>query len=87
MIATETSVRKIGNSQGIILDKKMCDEVGMTCGCTVEVVNCGGYLKVIPKPTEKKPRIGIAKGQSLVTDEWYTDEADSEVAALFLEAL
>ena len=83
MIATESVIRSIGNSKGIIIDKNMCDDLGLYCGSRVFVQCDGDMLTITPVETMKKPRIGIAKGEKLVDEAWFSEEFDEEIAKLF----
>ena len=83
MLVTEATVRKIGNSQGVIFDKAVCDNLGISCGSKLSILCDGGCLTIFTESNHEKPRIGIAKGRKLVSDDWFSEEMDREVAAMF----
>ena len=82
MLKTTATVRKVGNSNGVILDKRICDALGISPGCNVAITVDNGCMMLEPERERQLPRVGIAKGEKLVPDEWFSEEADREVAAI-----
>ena len=42
-----TVIRKIGNSEGVILPKELLDQAGWTSGDKIEIVKMGDSLKLV----------------------------------------
>ena len=42
-----TVIRKIGNSEGVILPKELLDQAGWTSGDRIEIVRMGDSLKLV----------------------------------------
>ena len=53
------SVRKMGNSSGVIIPKPVLNELGMKAGDTIEMTVEAG--KVVLAPIKRKPREGWAE--------------------------
>lgn len=49
-----TSIRKVGNSKGIILSGKMLAELHLNEGSEVEVCLSDGGIKIVPVPQKRK---------------------------------
>ena len=79
----ETTVRKIGNSQGVTIPKPLCDELGLDVGSKVRLAVDGSCIIMTSVKTEKPQRIGIARGKKLVTEDFFDHGLDDEIAALF----
>ena len=47
-MVAETTVRRIGNSQGITIPKGMCDEVGISLGSRVLISSDADGIRVSP---------------------------------------
>ena len=83
----ETLVRRIGNSQGITIPKPLCDELGITVGSRVKLAADGSCLTIKPIRDDTALRIGAAKGEKLVSDDFFSRELDLEIAEVFEGAL
>lgn len=81
----ETTVRKIGNSQGITIAKPLCDELGIGVGSKVSLSVDGSCLVITPLNDKSLPRIGIARGEKLVTEDYFSPEFEREIAGLLGE--
>ena len=53
-MVSETTIRKIGNSQGVTIPKEMCDEMNLPVGSRVRIASIDGGIVITP-----------AKGQTL----------------------
>jgi antitoxin MazE len=49
-----TSIRKVGNSRGIILSGKMLDELNLAEGSEVEISICDHKIQIVPVPQKKE---------------------------------
>ena len=47
-MVSETTVRKIGNSQGVTIPKEMCDETGLPVGSRVRIEAKDGGIVITP---------------------------------------
>ena len=83
MLTAETTVRQIGNSNGMILDKLVCESLGLSLGDKLSLYVGDGFVTFMPKGTQKKPRFGIAKGKLLADEELFSTAIEEETAALF----
>ena len=83
MLAAESTIRKIGNSKGIIIDKSICADLGLDLGTRVSMVADGGILTLKPARAEGKPRIGAAKGKVIAPESWFSDDVEAEITGLF----
>lgn len=71
----QTSLRKMGNSTGMILPKAVLDELGLASGAKVDVRVEGG--KVIAEPVKRKVREGWEEAAKRIGAEPLTqDELD-----------
>lgn len=60
------SIRKIGNSEGVIIPKEMLERLGLKAGDTLEIKDVEGAIHLTPEPTDfaeqmKAARAGMAK--------------------------
>ncbi|CAD7033491.1 AbrB family transcriptional regulator [Pseudorhizobium endolithicum] len=60
------TIRKIGNSEGIIIPKEVLDRLGLKAGDSVEIREEGGSISLIPEQADlteqlKAARIGMQK--------------------------
>nr|CAD6419054.1 AbrB/MazE/SpoVT family DNA-binding domain-containing protein [Rhizobium sp. Q54] len=60
------TIRKIGNSEGIIIPKEVLDRLGLKAGDAVEIREEGGSISLIPEQADlteqlKAARIGMQK--------------------------
>ena len=60
------SVRKMGNSSGVIIPKPLLSELGVKAGDTVEMTLEGG--KVVLSPVKRHPREGWAESAKALAD-------------------
>ena len=61
-----TTIRKIGNSEGIIIPKEVLDRMGLKAGDSVEIRVEDGTIALVPKEADlaeqlKAARIGMEK--------------------------
>ncbi|AXV14936.1 AbrB family transcriptional regulator [Neorhizobium sp. SOG26] len=61
-----TTIRKIGNSEGIIIPKEVLDRMGLKAGDTVEIRVEDGNIALVPEQDDlaeqlKAARIGMEK--------------------------
>lgn len=68
----QTSLRKMGNSTGMILPKAILDELGLRSGAKIELRVEDG--KVIAEPVKRKVREGWAEAARIIGSEPLTDE-------------
>ena len=47
-MVAETTVRKIGNSQGVTIPRGICEELSLSVGSGVRMVSADGELRIIP---------------------------------------
>ena len=76
----ETTVRKIGNSQGVTIPKSLCSELDIALGSRMELSVDGSSIVLTPIRDERPRRIGIAKGKKLVTEDFFSHDLDDEIA-------
>jgi putative addiction module antidote len=60
------TIRKIGNSEGIIIPKEVLDRLGLKAGDAVEIREEGGSISLIPEQADlteqlKAARMGMQK--------------------------
>ncbi|MCF6370545.1 AbrB/MazE/SpoVT family DNA-binding domain-containing protein [Rhizobium halophilum] len=60
------TIRKIGNSEGIIIPKDVLDRLGLKAGDTVEIREEGGSISLVPEQADlaeqlKAARMGMQK--------------------------
>ncbi|WP_117194128.1 AbrB/MazE/SpoVT family DNA-binding domain-containing protein [Rhizobium terrae] len=60
------TIRKIGNSEGIIIPKEVLDRMGLKAGDTVEIREENGNIALIPEQADlaeqlKAARLGMEK--------------------------
>ena len=60
------TIRKIGNSEGIIIPKDVLDRLGLKAGDTVEIREEGGCISLVPEQPDlaeqlKAARVGMQK--------------------------
>jgi len=60
------TIRKIGNSEGIIIPKDVLDRLGLKAGDTVEIREEGGSISLVPEQPDlaeqlKAARVGMQK--------------------------
>lgn len=60
------TIRKIGNSEGIIIPKEVLDRLGLKAGDAVEIREEGGSISLIPEQVDlteqlKAARMGMQK--------------------------
>ncbi|KEQ06715.1 AbrB/MazE/SpoVT family DNA-binding domain-containing protein [Pseudorhizobium pelagicum] len=60
------TIRKIGNSEGIIIPKEVLDRMGLKAGDTIEIREENGSLSLIPEQADlaeqlKAARLGMEK--------------------------
>ena len=60
------TIRKIGNSEGIIIPKEVLDRLGLKAGDAVEIREEGGRISLIPEQADlteqlKAARMGMQK--------------------------
>ena len=77
-----STIRGIGNSHGLILDKTICDALGLSIGSNVRLLVDDGYLTIQPVAQRKVPTIGIAWGRKVADDDCFSSEMDGEIASL-----
>ena len=68
----QTSLRKMGNSTGMILPKAILDQLGLASGTKVELRVEGG--EVIARPVKRKVREGWEEDAKQIGAEGLTDE-------------
>jgi antitoxin MazE len=68
----QSTLRKMGNSTGMILPKAILDQLGLACGAKLEIRVENG--EVIAKPAKRKVREGWEEGARLVGAEGLTAE-------------
>lgn len=68
----QTSLRKMGNSTGMILPKAILDELGLSSGAKVDLRVEDG--KVIAEPVKRKVREGWEEAARIIGAEPLTDE-------------
>jgi antitoxin MazE len=81
----QTSLRKMGNSTGLIVPRAMLGEIGVTTGATMDLRVEDGKLIVTPAPAG--PRAGWAEDAAALGDEteeemeWsrFGNEADADL--------
>jgi putative addiction module antidote len=61
-----TTIRKIGNSEGIIIPKEVLDRLGLKAGDSVEVREENGHISIVPEQADlaeqlKAARMGMEK--------------------------
>ncbi len=61
-----TTIRKIGNSEGVIIPKELLDRLGLKAGDNVEIREENGSIYLLPEQTDlaeqlKAARIGMEK--------------------------
>jgi putative addiction module antidote len=61
-----TTIRKIGNSEGVIIPKEVLDRMGLKAGDSVEIRVEDGTIALVPKEADlaeqlKAARIGMEK--------------------------
>lgn len=61
-----TTIRKIGNSEGIIIPKEVLDRLGLKAGDSVEIREENGSISLIPEQADlaeqlKAARLGMEK--------------------------
>ncbi len=61
-----TTIRKIGNSEGIIIPKEVLDRLGLKAGDSVEVREENGQISIVPEQADlaeqlKAARMGMEK--------------------------
>ena len=47
-MVSETTIRKIGNSQGVTIPKEICDEMNLPVGSRVRITSGDGRLVITP---------------------------------------
>ncbi|MCJ8519238.1 putative addiction module antidote [Pseudorhizobium tarimense] len=60
------TIRKIGNSEGIIIPKNVLDRLGLKAGDTLEIREEGGSISLVPEQADlteqlKAARMGMQK--------------------------
>ena len=60
------TIRKIGNSEGIIIPKEVLDRMGLKAGDTVEIREESGSISLVPEQADlaeqlKAARLGMQK--------------------------
>ena len=68
----QTSLRKMGNSTGLIIPKAMLGELGVTIGAAMELVIADG--KLVAAPVRASPREGWAEDAARIGAEPLTEE-------------
>jgi antitoxin MazE len=68
----QTSLRKMGNSTGMILPKAILDELDLACGAKVDLRVVNG--EVIAKPVRHKVREGWEEAAKVIGSESLTEE-------------
>ena len=68
----QTSLRKMGNSTGMILPKAILDELGLASGAKVDLRVVDG--EVIAKPVKRKVREGWGEAVRVIGAEPLTEE-------------
>ena len=68
----QTSLRKMGNSTGMILPKAILDQLGLACGAKVDLRVEDG--EVIAKPVKRKVREGWEEAARVIGAEPLTEE-------------
>ncbi|HKX77058.1 MAG TPA: AbrB/MazE/SpoVT family DNA-binding domain-containing protein [Novosphingobium sp.] len=71
-LALRTTLRKMGNSTGLILPKPILDQLGLSSGAKMELRLEDG--KVIVAPVKRKVREGWEEAAKLIGAEGLTDE-------------
>lgn len=61
-----TTIRKIGNSEGIIIPKEVLDRLGLKAGDSVEIREENGSISLVPEQADladqlKAARLGMEK--------------------------
>lgn len=61
-----TTIRKIGNSEGVIIPKEILDRMGLKAGDTLEIREQGGNIALTPESADlaeqiKAARLGMEK--------------------------
>ncbi|MBO0142330.1 AbrB/MazE/SpoVT family DNA-binding domain-containing protein [Agrobacterium sp. Ap1] len=61
-----TTIRKIGNSEGVIIPKEILDRLGLKAGDSVEIREQDGGIQLMPEQADlaeqlKAARIGMEK--------------------------
>jgi putative addiction module antidote len=54
-------IRKIGNSEGIIIPKELLETLGLTAGDEVNVVLRDGSLRILPQEADLNRQLEAAK--------------------------
>ncbi|MND79966.1 antitoxin ChpS [compost metagenome] len=62
----KTTIRKIGNSEGVIIPKEILDRLGLKAGDSVEIREQDGGIQLMPEQADlaeqlKAARIGMEK--------------------------
>lgn len=47
-MVSETTIRKIGNSQGVTIPKEICDEMNLPVGSRVRITSSEGSIVITP---------------------------------------
>ncbi|HKR90742.1 AbrB/MazE/SpoVT family DNA-binding domain-containing protein [Novosphingobium sp.] len=68
----QTSLRKMGNSTGMILPKAVLDELGLKSGAKVELRVVDG--EVVVRPARRKIREGWEEAAKIIGPHGLTDE-------------
>ena len=55
------TIRKIGNSEGIIIPKDVLDRLGLKAGDTVEIREEGGSISLVPEQAELAEQLRAAR--------------------------
>lgn len=55
------TIRKIGNSEGIIIPKEVLDRMGLTTGDTLELREGSGNIELIPEHVELSEQLEAAR--------------------------
>lgn len=82
-----TVLRKVGNSSGVTIPQQVCSDAGFNLGEELILEAAPGMIVLMSQRANVNKRIGVAAGKKLVRDDWYSLEADREIAELFEAAL
>ncbi|MEZ5810834.1 MAG: AbrB/MazE/SpoVT family DNA-binding domain-containing protein [Rhizobiaceae bacterium] len=56
-----TTIRKIGNSEGIIIPKEILGKLGLKAGDEVQIVEENGKVRLIPAETDLSKQLEAAR--------------------------
>jgi antitoxin MazE len=73
-IQLQSTLRKMGNSTGLIVPKAILDQLGLSCGAKVELRIENG--EVIARPAKRKVREGWAEAAKRIGSDLTEEERD-----------